>query len=78
MRCPSISEIAEAIQDGSRDEISELLKGQFDISKSKPVRCCVKCVKTEKPQYYITRRVVSRPKIKRLLMMRMYFGHPML
>ena len=62
-----LPQIAGAIQDGSMDEeLSEALKTQFDISKSK-ARAMLKEMRQDgETTIPVTRQVVSRPKIKAL------------
>ena len=62
-----LPQIAGAIQDGSMDEeLSEALKTQFDISKSK-ARAMLKEMRSDgETTIPVTRQVVSRPKIKAL------------
>jgi len=62
-----LPQIAGAIQDGSMDEeLSEALKTQFDISKSKARAMLKEMRKDGETTVPITRQVVSRPKIKAL------------
>ena len=68
MRLPKyFQQIAEVIQDGSRDEeLSELLKTQFEISKSKARAMLREMRKDGETTIPVTRQVVSRPKIRAL------------
>ena len=62
-----LPQIAGAIQDGSMDEeLSEALKTQFDISKSKARAMLKEMRKDGETTVPVTRQVVSRPKIKAL------------
>ena len=62
-----LPQIAGAIQDGSMDEeLSETLKTQFDISKSKARAMLKEMRKDGETTVPVTRQVVSRPKIKAL------------
>ena len=62
-----LPQIAGAIQDGSMDEeLSEALKGQFNISKSKARAMLKEMRKDGETTVPVTRQVVSRPKIKAL------------
>ena len=63
----ALPQIASAIQDGSMDEeLSEALKGQFNISKSKARGMLKEMRKDGETTIPVTRQVVSRPKIKAL------------
>ena len=63
----ALPQIAGAIQDGSMDEeLSEALKTQFDISKSKARAMLKEMRKDGETTVPVTRQVVSRPKIKAL------------
>jgi hypothetical protein len=63
----ALPQIATAIQDGSMDEeLSEALKGQFNISKSKARGMLKEMRKDGETTVPVTRQVVSRPKIKAL------------
>jgi len=63
----ALPQIASAIQDGSMDEeLSEALKGQFNISKSKARGMLKEMRKDGETTVPVTRQVVSRPKIKAL------------
>jgi len=62
-----LPQIAGAIQDGSMDEeLAEVLKTQFDISKSKARAMLKEMRKDGETTVPVTRQVVSRPKIKAL------------
>ena len=62
-----LPQIAGAIQDGSMDEeLTEVLKTQFDISKSKARAMLKEMRKDGETTVPVTRQVVSRPKIKAL------------
>ena len=62
-----LPQIAGAIQDGSMDEeLTEVLKTQFDISKSKARAMLKEMRKDGETTVPVTRQVVSRPKIKTL------------
>ena len=63
----ALPQIASAIQDGSMDEeLSEALKGQFNIIKSKARGLLKEMRKDGETTIPVTRQVVSRPKIKAL------------
>ena len=63
----ALPQIASVIQDGSMDEeLSEALKGQFNISKSKARGMLKEMRKDGETTVPVTRQVVSRPKIKAL------------